>query len=139
MKLSLPSQLNCTESYDPVGHPAQVNWPVVGSVGLGANDAPVSWVLTAYLLSASVATPLIGRLGDMYGKERMLMLVLALLSAGTLMSAFATSLPLMLAGRVVIERNRELACFARSDRGYANGAFADGYAFALDCVCRGQV
>ena len=32
----------------------------------------VSWVLTAYLLSASIATPLIGRLGDMYGKERLL-------------------------------------------------------------------
>jgi predicted MFS family arabinose efflux permease len=34
-----------------------------------------SWVLTAYLLSASVATPLIGRLGDMYGKERLLVVV----------------------------------------------------------------
>jgi MFS family permease len=40
----------------------------------------VSWVLTAYLLSASVATPLIGRLGDMYGKQRLLVIVLALLS-----------------------------------------------------------
>ena len=40
----------------------------------------VSWVLTAYLLSASIATPLIGRLGDMYGKERLLVIVLALLS-----------------------------------------------------------
>ena len=41
-------------------------------------------MLTAYLLSASVATPLIGRLGDMYGKERLLVIVLALLSVGTL-------------------------------------------------------
>ena len=38
-----------------------------------------SWVLTAYLLSASVATPLIGRLGDMHGKERLLVVVLVLL------------------------------------------------------------
>src|SRR6266851_3297700 len=68
---------------------------------LHTSEASVSWVLTSYLLSASVATPLIGRLGDMYGKERLLLIVLALLSVGTLVSAFATSLPLMLVGRVV--------------------------------------
>jgi EmrB/QacA subfamily drug resistance transporter len=61
----------------------------------------VSWVLTAYLLSASIATPLIGRLGDMYGKERLLVAVLILLSVATIVSALATSLPLMLVGRVV--------------------------------------
>src|SRR5260370_14473180 len=68
---------------------------------LHTSEASVSWVLTSYLLSASVATPLIGRLGDMYGKERLLLIVLVLLSVGTLVSAFAASLPLMLAGRVV--------------------------------------
>ncbi len=60
-----------------------------------------SWVLTAYLLSASIATPLIGRLGDMYGKELLLVVVLVLLCAATIVSALATSLPVMLAGRVV--------------------------------------
>src|SRR6266576_4358613 len=54
---------------------------------LHTSENSVSWVLTAYLLSASVATPLIGRLGDMYGKERLLMIVLLLLSVGTLVSA----------------------------------------------------
>ena len=51
-------------------------------------------MLTAYLLSASVATPLIGRLGDMYGKERLLVIVLVLLCRrhGRL-RALATSLP----------------------------------------------
>src|SRR5579864_6950828 len=68
---------------------------------LHTSENSVSWVLTSYLLSASVATPLIGRLGDMYGKERLLMIVLALLSVGTLVSAAATSLPLMLVGRVI--------------------------------------
>jgi EmrB/QacA subfamily drug resistance transporter len=61
----------------------------------------VSWVLTAYLLSASTATPLIGRLGDMYGKERLLVVVLVLLCVATVASAVATSLALMLVGRVV--------------------------------------
>jgi MFS family permease len=60
-----------------------------------------SWVLTAYLLSASVATPLIGRLGDMYGKARLLVVVLVLLCLATIVSALATSLGVMLAGRVV--------------------------------------
>jgi len=68
---------------------------------LHTSENAVSWILTAYLLSASVATPLIGRLGDMYGKERLLMIVLALLSVGTLVSALAMSLPLMLVGRVI--------------------------------------
>ena len=68
---------------------------------LHTSENSVSWILTAYLLSASVATPLIGRLGDMYGKERLLMIVLALLSVGTLVSAVASSLPLMLVGRVI--------------------------------------
>jgi EmrB/QacA subfamily drug resistance transporter len=68
---------------------------------LHTSENSVSWILTAYLLSASVATPLIGRLGDMYGKERLLMIVLLLLSAGTLVSALASSLPLMLVGRVI--------------------------------------
>jgi EmrB/QacA subfamily drug resistance transporter len=68
---------------------------------LHTSENSVSWILTAYLLSASVATPLIGRLGDMYGKERLLMIVLLLLSVGTLVSALASSLALMLVGRVI--------------------------------------
>jgi EmrB/QacA subfamily drug resistance transporter len=61
----------------------------------------VSWVLTAYLLSASIATPLLGRLGDMYGKERLLVLVLVLLCVATVVSAIATSLTVMIVGRVI--------------------------------------
>jgi EmrB/QacA subfamily drug resistance transporter len=68
---------------------------------LHTSENSVSWVLTAYLLSASVATPLIGRLGDMYGKERLLMIVLVLLSIGTVVSAVSSSLALLLAGRVI--------------------------------------
>src|SRR5436190_3156976 len=61
----------------------------------------VTWVLTAYLLSASITTPLIGRLGDMYGKERLLVAVLVVLCIATTVSALATSLAVMLVGRVV--------------------------------------
>ncbi|HEX3453812.1 MAG TPA: MFS transporter, partial [Gaiellaceae bacterium] len=60
-----------------------------------------SWVLTAYLLSASIATPLIGRLGDIHGKQRLLVGVLVLLCIGTVASALATTLTVMLIGRVI--------------------------------------
>jgi EmrB/QacA subfamily drug resistance transporter len=65
------------------------------------SESSIGWVLTAYLLSASVATPILGRLGDMHGKERLLMIVLVMLGVGTLISAVASSLWLMLLGRVI--------------------------------------
>jgi EmrB/QacA subfamily drug resistance transporter len=68
---------------------------------LHASENSISWVLTAYLLSASVGTPIIGRLGDMYGKERVLLIVLVMLALGTLVSAVASSMGLLLAGRVI--------------------------------------
>jgi EmrB/QacA subfamily drug resistance transporter len=68
---------------------------------LHTSESAVAWVLTAFLLSASVSTPILGRLGDMYGKERLLLIVLVMLAAGTLISAVATSLWLMLVGRVI--------------------------------------
>jgi EmrB/QacA subfamily drug resistance transporter len=68
---------------------------------LHTSESAVGWVLTAFLLSASVATPIIGRLGDMYGKERLLMIVLLTLAFGTLISAVASSLELMILGRVI--------------------------------------
>ena len=39
---------------------------------LHTTETGVTWLLTGFLLSASVATSIIGRLGDMYGKERLL-------------------------------------------------------------------
>jgi len=60
-----------------------------------------SWLLTAYLISAAIATPILGRVGDMIGKSRMLVMVLVALSLGTLLSALATSLALVLVGRAI--------------------------------------
>ena len=61
----------------------------------------VAWLLTGYLLSAAVCTPLLGRVGDMLGKERVLVAILVVLTLGTLISALATTLPIMLAGRII--------------------------------------
>ncbi len=68
---------------------------------LHTSETGVSWMLTAYLLSASVATPIVGRLGDMYGKERLMIVILAVLSLGTLVSALASSIGMMIVGRVI--------------------------------------
>jgi EmrB/QacA subfamily drug resistance transporter len=68
---------------------------------LHTSESGVTWILTGYLLSASVATPLLGRLGDIHGKEHVLVGVLVALGAGALVSALATSLPVMIVGRVI--------------------------------------
>jgi EmrB/QacA subfamily drug resistance transporter len=67
----------------------------------GASTTAVTWVLTVYLLTASIFTPILGRLGDMFGKERLLVIVLLVLAAGTLISALSSSLGVLIAGRAV--------------------------------------
>jgi EmrB/QacA subfamily drug resistance transporter len=67
----------------------------------GASTPAVTWVLTVYLLTASIFTPVLGRLGDMFGKERLLVIVLLVLGAGTLIAALSTSLAMLIAGRAV--------------------------------------
>ncbi len=68
---------------------------------LGTSTSTVTWVLTGFLLSASVATPILGRLGDMFGKERMLLVALGGLWVGTLIAALASSIEVLIAARFV--------------------------------------
>jgi EmrB/QacA subfamily drug resistance transporter len=68
---------------------------------LGTSTTTVAWVFTGYLLSASVATPIVGRLGDMFGKKRMLVVTLAIVAAGTVVAALATSIGVLILGRVI--------------------------------------
>jgi MFS family permease len=56
---------------------------------LHASTAWVTWVLTGFLLSSAVATPLLGKLGDQYGKGRLLTISLALLLLGSFGAIFA--------------------------------------------------
>jgi EmrB/QacA subfamily drug resistance transporter len=60
-----------------------------------------TWVLTAFLLTASVATPLLGKLGDQYGKERMLVIALSIFLLGTVGGAFAWDIGSLIAFRAV--------------------------------------
>ncbi|HEY2073855.1 MAG TPA: MFS transporter [Gaiellaceae bacterium] len=68
---------------------------------LHTTENGVAWLLTGYLLSASVGTAILGRLGDMYGKERVLLWTLVLLGVGTVVDALAHSLTIVIAGRVI--------------------------------------
>jgi MFS family permease len=61
----------------------------------------VSWTLTLSLLVGAVATPLLSRFGDMYGRRRVILGALALLVIGSVVAGLATSLPWLLVGRVL--------------------------------------
>lgn len=77
--------------------------PVLPTVqhALHTSQAGVSWVLIAWLLSASVATPILGRVGDMIGKEKTLLVVLGAIAVGSLVAALAPNIGVMVAGRVI--------------------------------------
>src|SRR3982751_4526471 len=54
---------------------------------LNTDASGVTWTLTGYLVAAAVFTPLVGRLGDIYGKRRMLVIALAAFAAGSVIAA----------------------------------------------------
>ncbi|WP_018505911.1 MFS transporter [Parafrankia discariae] len=70
-------------------------------VALHTNQTTVTWVLTAYLLSASIFTPIMGRIGDSVGKKKMLLVALAALAIGSALAALATGITLMIIARVI--------------------------------------
>jgi MFS family permease len=58
-----------------------------------------SWILSSYLIAGAVMTPIAGRLSDIYGKKKMLLIVMAVYSTGILAGGFANSIEFMLAAR----------------------------------------
>jgi EmrB/QacA subfamily drug resistance transporter len=68
---------------------------------LHTTETGVTWLLTGFLLSASVGTAIIGKLGDMYGKQRLLVWTLLTLSAGTLLAGLASTLPVLIVARII--------------------------------------
>jgi EmrB/QacA subfamily drug resistance transporter len=66
-----------------------------------ASTAWATWVLTGFLVSAAVTTPILGRLGDQFGKERLLLVSLGLFLAGCLGAAAAWDIWSLIAFRIV--------------------------------------
>jgi len=92
---------------------------------LHAGETGVTWLLTGFLLSASVGTAIIGKLGDMYGKQRLLVWTLLALAAGTLLGAVSGSLATLIVARVI--------------QGVAGGIFPLAFAIARDEFPRNRV
>ena len=77
--------------------------PVLSTIGadLGADVVGQTWMLTAWLISAAVATPLLGRAGDLVGRRRMYLVALGAVALGSVLAAFAPNLTVMLIARVL--------------------------------------
>lgn len=77
--------------------------PVLSTIGsdLGADAVGQTWMLTAWLISAAVATPLLGRAGDLVGRRRMYLVALGAVALGSVLAAFAPNLTVMLIARVL--------------------------------------
>ncbi len=75
--------------------------PALGQIqhAFGASASDITWMVTAYLLVASIATPIFGRLGDMFGKQRLLAICLALFAGGSVVCALSDALGPMIIGR----------------------------------------
>ena len=58
-----------------------------------------SWILSSYLIAGAVMTPIAGRLSDIYGKKKILLIVMAVYSTGILAGGFANNIEFMLAAR----------------------------------------
>ncbi|MEZ0089090.1 MFS transporter [Streptacidiphilus sp. EB129] len=66
-----------------------------------SSAADVGWVVTVTLLTGAIATPVLGRAGDMVGKRPMLLAALGALTAGSLACALTSDLGVLLAGRAL--------------------------------------
>jgi EmrB/QacA subfamily drug resistance transporter len=77
--------------------------PVLPTIqaSLHTTQNTVTWVLTAYLLSASIFTPIMGRVGDMVGKKPVFVATLVALAAGSLLAALATNVTVMIIARAI--------------------------------------
>jgi MFS family permease len=77
--------------------------PVLGTIAdqLNASPVAVSWAVTANLLAAAAATPLIGRLADLHNKKHVLLGVLVIVLVGSILAATTSSLALLIVARVL--------------------------------------
>ncbi|MGW0757201.1 MFS transporter [Streptomyces sp. NPDC002814] len=89
---------------------------------LDTTPSNATWVLTSTLLSGAVATPIMGRLGDLFGKRRMMILSLAVMVVGALISAVTSDLLPMIVGRTL--------------QGFAMGAIPLGIGLMRDMLPR---
>ncbi|MGH9176219.1 MAG: MFS transporter, partial [Vicinamibacterales bacterium] len=72
-----------------------VSLPEIGD-DFGASPASLGWLVTIYSLTFGVATPIYGRLGDLYGLRRMFVTGLCIFVASSLLAGIVTTFPLLI-------------------------------------------
>ena len=60
-----------------------------------------AWVTTAYLITSTIATPIYGKLSDIFGRRRLFIIAISIFIFGSLIAGFATSMPQLAAFRAV--------------------------------------
>jgi MFS family permease len=68
---------------------------------LNASREDTAWVVTSTLLAAAVTTPIAGRLGDMYGKRRIVLVLIAVMVVGSVVAALSTGIIGVIIGRAL--------------------------------------
>lgn len=61
----------------------------------------LAWVVSAYLITVAVSTPIYGKLGDLYGRRLMLTTAICIFLVGSVLCAMASSMPMLVGSRVV--------------------------------------
>lgn len=84
----------------------------------GLGQEAITWLITGYLVVAAVATPLIGQLGDRYGRGVMLRITMIVFTSGSLIAALTDSFPWLVVARMV--------------QGIGGGVFPLAYAIIRD-------
>ncbi|HZD33815.1 MAG TPA: MFS transporter [Nitrososphaeraceae archaeon] len=60
-----------------------------------------SWILTAYLVSGAVMTPIAGKLSDIYGRKKILLIIMVVYAVGVCLAGFATNISSMIVARAI--------------------------------------
>lgn len=77
--------------------------PVLPTIqhAMGTDQGTVTWLATAYLVASAVCTPILGKMGDIWGKDKLLAIVLTVFALGCLLAAVAPNIGTLIAARVV--------------------------------------
>src|SRR3954466_107910 len=68
---------------------------------LGINYSTSSWILTAYLISGAVMTPIAGKLSDIYGKKKILLIIMIIYTIGVTLGGLAFSISFLFIARII--------------------------------------
>lgn len=94
-------------------------------VAFDSNTSISAWLVSAFLISGTVAAPLFGKLGDRYGKKRMLLTTFIIYSVGVGIAGFSPSMGILLAARAL--------------QGIGFGGIPLGFALIIDMFPREKV